>query len=146
MALVWPLCQILFTMRHGMQGASPVDSDSPTEVKTTDLFHPDTFSPLIFQLCCHHWHSRTCTWFVSSNMAEFDGSQTNTKDVSRGVGDKKWTAKEERFTIWRQSVSTWNRNKTSPSHCCKKNLSELWNTWCKENKMKIKWSLFDNQR
>lgn len=64
------------------------------------------------------WVRRTCVCFISPNTAGSNGTQTNTKDDSRGVGRQTMDSEKEACLLtWRQSLFTRKCNTISTSPC-----------------------------
>lgn len=64
------------------------------------------------------WVRRTCVCFISPNTAGSNGTQTNTKDDSRGVGRQTMDSEKEVCLLtWRQSLFTRKCNTISTSPC-----------------------------
>lgn len=95
--------------------------------EAAELFHPDIFSPTRFISAVTAGRvRRNWTRVISSHRAKSNGTQPNTKGVSRGVGkaNNKQTI-EVRFLTRRQWMSTRKHDPSCTSHSWRKHCSLL---------------------
>lgn len=125
----------LFAGRHGEQGAALVGSESLTGAEATESFRPDPSSPTPFSSV-----AVTAPVSCHSNTAETDGTQTNTKDVRRGV-ERKTMGRDKERALWHGGNHCPRGIAIQPAFltAARKILSVLWNMSQKAVKQNEKW-------